>query len=129
MVRDYDESEIPSVYNLEEAPAVRDEPGFRQAVFRGIDQMLGFSIVGPDKPDSEPHSHPWEQMNYVAEGRIDFVVGDEVVTLEQHDVITIPPGIEHTSRAVADEPAVLLAFWPLREDRLDATDYQDEFRI
>ncbi|MFB6161615.1 MAG: cupin domain-containing protein [Haloferacaceae archaeon] len=129
MVRNYDESAVPSVYNLAEAPPVRDEPGFRQVVFRGIDQMIGFSVVGPDKPDAEPHSHPWEQMNYVAEGRVDFVVGDEVVTLERHDAITIPPGVEHTSRAVADEPAVLLAFWPLREDRLDATDYQDEFRI
>jgi quercetin dioxygenase-like cupin family protein len=129
MVRDYDASEIPSVYNLTEAPTTRDEPGFRQVVFRGLDQMLGFSIIGPDKEDSPTHSHPWEQMNYLAEGRLDFVVGDDRVTLERHDAITIPPGVEHTARAVSDDPAILLAFWPLREDRVDGTDYQTEFRI
>jgi quercetin dioxygenase-like cupin family protein len=129
MVRSYDESAVPSVYDLTEAPPAIDEPGFRQVVFRGIDQMIGFSVVGPDKPDSEPHSHPWEQMNYLAEGRLDFLVGDERVSLERHDAITIPPDVEHTSRAVGDEPAILMAFWPLREDRLDATEYQDEFRI
>jgi len=43
MVRAYDESEVPSVYDLADAPAVRDEPGLRQVVFRGIDQLVGFS--------------------------------------------------------------------------------------
>jgi seryl-tRNA(Sec) selenium transferase len=37
MVRAYDRSEVPSVYDLANAPAVRDEPGFRQVVFRGVD--------------------------------------------------------------------------------------------
>jgi quercetin dioxygenase-like cupin family protein len=129
MVRHYDADEIPSVYDLTDVPLARDEPGFTQVVFRGVDQMMGFSVIQPDKEDSPTHSHPWEQMNYLAEGRLDFVVGDERVTLERHDAITIPPGIEHASRAVADEPATLLAFWPLREDRVDDTDYQREFRI
>jgi quercetin dioxygenase-like cupin family protein len=129
MVRKYDAEEIPSVYNLTDVPLARDEGGFSQVVFRGIDQMMGFSIIQPDKEDAPPHSHPWEQMNYLAEGRLDFVVGDERVSLERHDAITIPPDVEHTSRAVDDEPAILLAFWPLREDRVDDTDYQAEFRV
>ena len=127
MVRDYDESEIPSVYNLEEVPPVRDEPGLRQVVFRGIDQMLGFTVIGPDRPDADPHTHPFEQMNMLVDGRLDFVVGGERVSLDPYDVIEIPPEVPHASRSVGDEPATLLAFWPLREDRLSATDYQREF--
>jgi len=129
MVRDYDEAEIPSVYNLREAPPVREDPAFRQVVFRGLDQMVGLSVIGPDYPEAEPHSHPWEQTNLLVEGRLDFLVGGERVELERYDALTIPPGVEHTARAVADEPAVLVAFWPLREDRLDATGYQDEFDV
>ena len=126
MVRTYVESEVPSTYNLKEVPPVRDEEGVTQSVFRGMDQMIGFTIIEPDKPDAEPHSHPWEQVNVLAEGRLDFLVGDERVSLEPYDALAIPPGVEHTARAVG-ERAVLFAFWPLREDRVEATSYQTEF--
>lgn len=128
MVRKYVSSEIPSVYNLNEVPPVREEPEFRQIVFRGLDQMLGFTVIGPNREDKPPHSHPWEQINLLIEGRIDFLVDGERVSLKQHDVLEIPPEIEHASRAVSGNPATLLAVWPLREDRLDATEYQSEFR-
>ena len=129
MVREYVESEIPSVYNLEAVPPVRDETGVTQTVFRGIDQMIGFTVIEPDAEDSPPHSHPWEQMNVLVDGELDFLVGDERISLEPYDALEIPPGVEHTSRAVSDEPATLLAFWPLREDRLSATEYQTEFDV
>lgn len=127
MVRSYDPDKIPSVYNLEEVPPVRDEEGVTQKVFRGIDQMVGFTVITPESSDSEPHSHPYEQTNMLIQGELDFIVGDDRVSLEQYDVIEIPPDVPHTSRTVSDEPAILLAFWPLREDRLWATDYQEEF--
>lgn len=127
MVREYNASEIPAVYNLQEVPPVRDEPGLTQAVFRGLDQMIGFTVIYPENEDAPPHSHPWEQVNVLLEGRLDFLVGGERVSLEQYDILEIPPGVEHTSRTVADDPAVLLAVWPLREDRLAATEYQSEF--
>lgn len=129
MVRDYDEDAIPSVYNLREVPPVREDPAFSQVVFRGIDQMIGMTFIEPERADSEPHSHPWEQMNLLMDGRLDFLVDGERVELERYDALTIPPGVEHTSRVASDEQAVLLAFWPLREDRLEATDYQDEFNV
>lgn len=126
MVRQYDESEIPSVYDLHEVPAARDEPGLTQKVFRGIDSMVGFSVIGPER-DPSPHTHPWEQINLLAEGDLGFYVGGKTVSLSEYDVLEIPPGVEHTAEPISDDPAVLLAFWPLREDRLSATEYQSEF--
>jgi quercetin dioxygenase-like cupin family protein len=127
MVRDYDSSKIPSVHNLADAEPYRDGPGFQQVVFRGIDQMIGFSRIQPDKPDAEPHDHPYEQMNMLVDGRLDFVVDGDVVELEPYDSLVIPPEVPHTSQAVEGETATLLAFWPLREDRLEGTAYQTEF--
>lgn len=127
MARDYDEAEIPSVYNLQDVTPYRQEEGFEQVVFRGVDQMIGFSTISPERPDSEPHSHPFEQANMLVEGRLDFLVDGERLELEPYDTLTIPPEIPHTSRAVEGETATLLAFWPLREDRIDGTAYQDEF--
>jgi len=127
MSRSYDRSAIPSVYNLAEIEPYVEEPGFRQVFFRGIDRMVGFSQIGPERPEGEPHSHPYEQLNLLVEGRLDFLVDGERVELEPYDTLFIPPDVPHTSRAVDGETATLLAFWPLREDRLDGTAYQREF--
>lgn len=129
MVRDYDESAIPAVHNLEEAPPIRDEPGFSQVVYRGLDQMVALTTAQPDKEDTDTHSHPWEQTNVLVEGELDFVVGDEVVSLEQYDALTVPPGVEHTSRTTSDEVAKMMVIWPLREDRVSGTEYQHEFDV
>ena len=129
MVRSYDRSAIPAVHNLTEAPPVREEPGFRQVVFRGIDQLIAVTEIGPEKEDAEPHTHPYEQMNMLVEGRLDFLVDGERVELEPYDALTIPPEVPHTSRVVEGESARMVVFWPLREDRLEATAYQHEFDV
>ena len=126
MVRDYDPSAIPAVHDLQSAPRVREEPGFQQTVFRGIDRMIGVSWLGPERAESEPHTHPYEQMNVLLEGRLDFLVDGERVELHPYEALTIPPEVPHTARTVGEE-ATLLAVWPLREDRLDGTAYQYEF--
>jgi mannose-6-phosphate isomerase-like protein (cupin superfamily) len=127
MVREYDESAVPSVYNMLDVAPYRDEPGFTQVVFRGIDQMIGFTQISPGKEDGEPHTHPYEQTNMLVEGRLDFLVDGERVELEPYDTLSIPPRVPHTSRVVEGESATLLAFWPLREDVLEGTAYQREF--
>lgn len=129
MVRKYDPSEIPSVYSLSDAPVAKEGPGFEQVVFRGVDQMVGMTTIGPERKDKPQHSHPWEQTTIAIEGEVDFLVDGERVSLGAHDAVEIPPDVPHASRAVSEDPARLLAFWPLREDRLDATDYQTEFDV
>jgi len=127
MVREYDPDEVPSVHDLTEVPAIRDEPGFRQVVFRGMDHMIGFSQIGPEKEEGDPHSHSFEQSNMLLDGRLNFLIDGELVELTQYDAVTIPPHVPHTSRVVDGQSATLLAFWPLREDRLEGTAYQQEF--
>lgn len=126
MVKEYDSSAIPTVYNLTDAPKYRDREGLTQVVFRGLDQMVGFTVIEPSNPTSTPHSHSFEQMNLLLEGSLEMIVDDEMVHLAPYDSLVIPPGVEHTSRTT-DEQAVLLAVWPLREDRLNAVEYQTEF--
>lgn len=126
MVRDYDESKIPSVYNLQDVPTAHEDAGSRQKIFRGLDSMVGFTTITADE-EAVPHSHPFEQINLLIKGELDFFVGGEIVTLNEYDIIEIPPGVEHEARELGDEPAELLAFWPLREDRLENTAYQTEF--
>ncbi|MFC6765271.1 cupin domain-containing protein [Natrinema soli] len=115
------------MYNVRDIDPYREEPGLRQVIFRGIDQMIGFTQIEPEKPDTEPHTHPYEQTNMLVDGRLDFLVDGEGIELEPYDTLTIPPEIPHTSRPIDGETATLLAFWPLREDRLEGATYQREF--
>lgn len=129
MARNYDKSAIPSVYNLLEVPPLRDDGGFRQVVFRGIDQMVALTEIDPEMEAEDVHKHPWEQTNVLVEGRLELLVGDERVSLKPYDALTVPPHVPHAARAVDNWRATLLAFWPLREDLLSGTEYQREFRL
>ena len=126
MVRDYDPNSIPSTYDLSSAPTVRDEPGFRQSVFRGIDQLIGFSEIGPEYPDGEPHTHPYEQANLLIAGRVNMLIDGDVVELRPYDAVTIPPEVPHTARPAAGASATLVGSWRPPEDPLEGTPSQTE---
>jgi quercetin dioxygenase-like cupin family protein len=55
------------------------------------------------------HAHPHEQISYIAEGRVRFVVGDVVVA---------PPNTPHGAEVLSDSARVIDAFHPIREDFL-----------
>ncbi|MDZ7731552.1 MAG: cupin domain-containing protein [Natrialbaceae archaeon] len=63
----------------------------------------------------------------LVDGRLDFLVDGERIELEPYDTLMIPPETPHASRTVEGESAKMVAFWPLREDRVEGTAYQEEF--
>ena len=63
------------------------------------------------------HSHPHTQVTYVAEGRFNFTIGDEVREVTKGDSLYKQSGIKHG--CVCLEKGVLLdIFTPMREDFL-----------
>mgnify|MGYP002760225158 FL=1 len=128
MVREYDREEVPAVYDLRAVETVKEREGYRQVVFRGVDMMLGHTTIEPTCDDRPPHTHPWEQINMLMEGELQFLVDGTVVDLQPHHAMVIPPDVPHAARS-ADVGATLLAVWPLREDRVEMTQYQREFPV
>lgn len=126
MVREYDSDEIPARYSRYELPTVEKREGVTQAYFRGLDILVGFTMIEPSKSPSEPHSHPWEQINYVLEGSCRFHVGDDVIDISEGDIFVIPPNVPHTSEP-PEERCTIQFISPLREDYLSETSYQKEF--
>lgn len=49
------------MYSLSDAPVAKERPGFERVVFRGVDQMVGMTTIGPEQKDKPQHSHLWEQ--------------------------------------------------------------------
>jgi quercetin dioxygenase-like cupin family protein len=71
------------------------------------------------------HSHDSEQLSYVLQGALRFLVGGESITVREGEVLHIPSWVEHQAEALEDT-CELDMFSPIRQDWLDKTD--DYFR-
>jgi quercetin dioxygenase-like cupin family protein len=67
------------------------------------------------------HSHDAEQMTYVLQGALKFLIGGEEITVREGEVLHIPSGIPHQAEAL-DDTFELDLFSPIRTDWLDGTD-------
>lgn len=75
---------------------------------------------GPSEQPDPPHSHPHEQITYVAEGELLFFVGDVPHRLVAGDLITVPSGVPHTIQLLSSRVRLVDTFSPIREDFLKA---------
>lgn len=64
------------------------------------------------------HSHPHEQIGYMAAGRALFEVGDEAMELVAGDSYLIPGGVTHKVTGIERTVAIDI-FSPVREEYLD----------
>jgi quercetin dioxygenase-like cupin family protein len=63
------------------------------------------------------HSHDSEQMTYVLQGALKFLIRGEEITVREGEVLHIPSGIEHQAEALEDTFELDL-FSPVRQDWL-----------
>ena len=67
------------------------------------------------------HKHESEQLTYVLQGAMKFLVAGEEITVREGEVLHIPSWIEHQAEAL-DDTFELDVFSPIRQDWLDHTD-------
>ena len=67
------------------------------------------------------HSHESEQMTYVLQGALKFLIDGEEITVREGEVLHIPSWVEHQAEAL-DDTFELDVFSPIRQDWLDHTD-------
>ena len=74
---------------------------------------------GPTPP-APPHQHPHEQVTYIAQGPINFIMGAgdsaQVSRLMTGDMVVVPPDVPHTVEVLAGTARLIDCFYPLRED-------------
>ena len=63
------------------------------------------------------HAHESEQMTYILQGALKFLVGGEEFTVREGEVLHIPSRIEHQAEAL-DDTFSLDVFSPIRRDWL-----------
>ena len=67
------------------------------------------------------HAHDSEQMTYVLQGALKFVIDGEEITVREGEVLHIPSGVEHQSEALEDT-FELDVFSPIRQGWLETSD-------
>lgn len=67
------------------------------------------------------HSHESEQMTYVLQGALKFLINGEEITVREGEMLHIPSRVQHQAEAL-DDTFELDLFSPIRQDWLDHTD-------
>jgi quercetin dioxygenase-like cupin family protein len=103
----------------------------------GAERRMGFTCNlmmtvidfhdGPQAQPDPPHSHPHEQVSYVANGEILFLIGDDKTLLKPGDMFMVPSGVPHSIQLLTEHVRLIDCFTPLREDFIEsAKDEQNE---
>jgi quercetin dioxygenase-like cupin family protein len=67
------------------------------------------------------HSHPNEQLTFIAEGALKFWIDGKVIVVNAGEVLTIPPNMPHKAEALEDT-VDFDVFSPPRADWMSGTD-------
>src|SRR5690606_38544785 len=112
------------VYRWTELPREQVRPGVSRAGFRGDNALMVMNWLEPGM-EVRPHSHPFEQLAFIGEGRVRFTVVDEVVEVGAGEVLRIPPDVVHSGEAIGGTALNLDVFAPVRDDYRHLTAYQE----
>jgi quercetin dioxygenase-like cupin family protein len=97
----------------------------RQRYLAHTDKLMMVVIDFYDGPTAEPdppHSHPHEQVSYVASGEILFFLDGRPEHLRPGDMYTAPPNVPHSVQLLTDHVRLVDSFTPVREDFLKPGD-------
>jgi mannose-6-phosphate isomerase-like protein (cupin superfamily) len=87
------------------------------------DARAGISLIRTPAGGGSPeglHTHAWEQIFYVLEGRMSVEIEGEQFDLEPGAVVIFPEGVEHRNWTTVDEPTLHLAINIPRTPAADA---------
>jgi quercetin dioxygenase-like cupin family protein len=118
-----------TAYNWNDIPSREPRPGIEQRGFRGDNALITYNVLKPGLVP-KPHSHPFEQLFMIIQGRVTLHVGEQVFDCGPGTVIRIPPDVEHWAEApkAEDGDAINIdVFAPVRDDYLPLVAYQEKF--
>jgi len=116
-------TDTAKLHRWEDLPRERLNSRLERRLITGSNMMIAHVYL--EKGCIVPkHSHHNEQITYVLEGALRFLLGDEQdqeVIVSAGEVLTIPPHLPHSAEALEDTLDVDI-FNPPREDWMDGSD-------
>ena len=104
---------------ISEGEGVEFMPGRTRRILHTDHLMVAFDFAGgPAANPDPPHTHPHEQVSYVAEGEVMFFIGEESRRLVPGDMVAVPPDLPHRIQLLTPTVRLIDTFTPLRRDFL-----------
>ena len=107
---------------LKEKEAVIETIGDKRTRYLAHTDNLMMVVIdfndGPTSEPDPPHSHPHEQISYVAAGEVIVLLDGEPTPLGPGDIFTVPPDMPHSVQLLTSHVRLIDTFTPLREDFL-----------
>lgn len=80
--------------------------------------------------ETRPHSHAFEQLVFILQGRVRLHLDDKFVDLESGGMVRIPPEVMHYAEPLGDQTVLNLdVFSPFRVDYAHLATYQAGFGL
>ncbi len=101
-----------------QTPATEVGRGIERKVIH-TETMTTAVVFFSDGPHTAPipfHSHPHEQITYVAEGELYVLLGEDKERLTKGDLFSVPPNMPHTVQILSEAARLIDSFSPVRED-------------
>jgi quercetin dioxygenase-like cupin family protein len=116
---------LRQVYNWADIPSEVVRKGVSRKGFRSGNTLLVMNECHPGM-DINPHSHHFEQLVYILQGRVRFHLDEEAHELGPGAMLVVPAGVRHYMEILGDEVVLNLdVFSPPRADYLHLVEYQD----
>ena len=107
-------------FTWSEVPKDNVTPTIARQIVTGVSAMAG--LITLQKGSHVPkHSHVSEQLTYVFEGALRFVIDGREILVSAGEILVIPAWVEHEATAI-EHTVELDIFSPIRQDWLDGTD-------
>ena len=77
----------------------------------GTDTAGRFSMMEvmlPQGAGPPPHHHDWDEAYYIADGEVQFQLGDRISTVKAGDFVYAPAGTVHAFTGLSDQPGRVL---------------------
>jgi quercetin dioxygenase-like cupin family protein len=108
------------VSTMAEAKTVGIKPGRKRRILHTDHlMMVVFDFAdGPAAQPDPPHTHPHEQLTYVAEGEVLFFIDGESRRLGPGDMVAVAPDRPHTIQLLTPSARLVDTFTPVRQEFL-----------
>ena len=109
-----------NVSKITEAKTVEIKPGRKRRILHTDHlMMVVFDFAdGPAAQPDPPHTHPHEQVTYVAEGEVLFFIDGESRRLGPGDMVAVEPDRPHTIQLLTPRARLVDTFTPVRQEFL-----------
>ena len=107
-------------FTWSEVPKDNVTPTIARQIVTGVSAMAG--LITLQKGSYVPrHSHESEQLTYVFEGALRFLIEGREILVNAGEILVIPAWVEHEATAM-EHTVELDIFSPIRKDWLEGTD-------